>query len=133
MSNAELELAADVLASVDLGQYRRHADWLLSGDTGSSSIAIFRQMTGRKQDDYARAPWDAYDFGRCVRLLNIFPEWRLRLEEMRQHGLQWSTLVARWKDVETWYTEFLLDENWRKFHRRYDKLLKQQSDRKGVT
>lgn len=61
--------------------------WALSGDTGTSSEAICAHMTGntsKRRFGYG-PPSDASDRGRCIRLLELIPEWIPRLPEMMQH------------------------------------------------
>lgn len=61
------------------------ADWATGNDTGASSKALMRYMLGLKPSSWGFfAPSDADDRGRCVRLLNLFPEWLERLDEMAQ-------------------------------------------------
>lgn len=61
------------------------ADWATGSDTGASSKALMRYMLGLKPSSWGFfAPSDADDRGRCVRLLNLFPEWLERLDEMAQ-------------------------------------------------
>jgi len=78
--------------------------WLLSDDTGISSMAIVSQMTGFKTgqwgDDY---PTDGYDFGRCQRLLEKIPEFMVRIEEMAQSSPQWAVLVEHWHELTQLY------------------------------
>ena len=50
------------------------------------------------------APHDPDDFGRCHRLLQAFPEWRSRLDEMRAHP-GWGPLVDAWSELEALYAE----------------------------
>lgn len=61
--------------------------WALSGDTGVSSEAIAKHMTGNSP---ARMmpPSDRSDRGRCIRLLELIPEWIDRLPEMVQYDNQ---------------------------------------------
>lgn len=59
--------------------------WALSGDTGSSSEAIARHMTDGQQYRYGGPPSDSSDRGRCIRLLELIPEWIPRLPEMMQY------------------------------------------------
>lgn len=61
--------------------------WALSGDTGISSKAIMAHMTGSpKTDSFGMMPpSDASDRGRCIRLLELIPEWLPRLDEMKQY------------------------------------------------
>lgn len=61
--------------------------WALSDDTGISSQAIAKHMT------FGRAglmlpPSDRDDRGRCIRLLELIPEWIERLPEMVKYDQQ---------------------------------------------
>lgn len=58
--------------------------WALSGDTGISSEAIAKHMTGNTPGRMM-PPSDASDRGRCIRLLELIPEWIARLPEMVQY------------------------------------------------
>lgn len=61
--------------------------WALSGDTGISSEALAAHMTGNKANARwgMQPPSDAADRGRCIRLLELIPEWLPRLPEMKQY------------------------------------------------
>lgn len=61
--------------------------WALSGDTGISSESICAHMTGNPKNDHfgIQPPSDAADRGRCIRLLELIPEWIERLPEMKQY------------------------------------------------
>lgn len=63
--------------------------WALSGDTGISSEAIAKHMTGSSKDRMM-PPSDVDDRGRCIRLLELIPEWIDRLPEMVQYDKQQS-------------------------------------------
>lgn len=76
--------------------------WVTSGDTGMSSQAIWAHMVGVPQEeDLADFPRDPADLGRCVRLLDKVPAWRLRMHEMAAYGPEWAALVRRWDELET--------------------------------
>lgn len=64
--------------------------WALSSDTGISSEAIARHMLGFGPYDRIgfQPPSDSSDRGRCIRLLELIPEWIPRLNEMRQYDEQ---------------------------------------------
>lgn len=81
-------------------------DWLLSGDTGLSSEAIWRHMMGMAPDVEwgPRSPLDPSDFGRCHRLLQKFPEWRTRIGEMVKYPA-WNPLAAHWDELEQLFLE----------------------------
>lgn len=80
-------------------------DWLLSGDTGMSSKAIVTHMLGSVGDRALMLggigtrepgcdpPWDADDRGRCIRLLQRFPEWQSRLDELAELSEEWAEQV----------------------------------------
>lgn len=54
--------------------------WALHGSTGSSSKSIAQHMATALSD--GRPPSDADDRSRCIRLLELVPEWIARLPEM---------------------------------------------------
>jgi len=70
--------------------------WLLDGNVGMSSKAIYCHMTGREPEDGYWYPYDPDDLNRCLLLLDLIPEWRSRMPEMAVHCHQWAGLVADW-------------------------------------
>ena len=86
--------------------------WWSGLDVGASAVAIFAVLC----DDYWKyltvpdpswrplgsVPHDPADFGRCRRLLALFPEWRARLGEVAtaHPDTKWPALVARWTELE---------------------------------
>jgi len=92
--------------------------WLYGTDTGLSSRAIFAHMTGHVTANPASPsggfahPLDPDDFGRCFRLLEKFPEWRLRIREMASVSYEWSRLASEWDELERlWKLESLGDRS----------------------
>jgi hypothetical protein len=83
---------------------RRALLWLAGGDSGASSKAICHHMLGMKSD--GSFPWDPSDLGRCLRLLELFPEWKPRIREMARYSPHWAALVARWDEL----AEMMADE-----------------------
>lgn len=75
-------------------------DWLFTGEVGLSSERIARHMLGYQGEPYSY-PYDQWDFGRCVKLLNAIPELRERLSEMAAVSSQWAGLVAQWDEIES--------------------------------
>lgn len=61
--------------------------WALAGKTGTSSKAIASHMTGfaSEQPFGFMPPADASDRLRCIRLLELIPEWLPRLDEMKKY------------------------------------------------
>lgn len=83
---------------------KRAALWALGDDTGSSSKAIARHMLGGDDSGrHASYPSDGNDLGRCIRLLDAFPEWRARMPEMAEKSPAWAGLVAAWDELEAMY------------------------------
>lgn len=100
-------------------------DWLLSGDTGISSETIFRVMVGSTAPvawGKADIPYDPSDFGRCYRLLQLFPEWRNRLPEVANRFPDWEPFVKEWDSLTALYEEELA-EGTGKAPRLYEKML----------
>jgi hypothetical protein len=83
--------------------------WWKGVDTGTSSAAIFAVFCDSQWRklaiDYARdsIPHDAADLGRCLRLLEKFPEWNARLQEVAQAypKTTWPAIIAHWKTLTT--------------------------------
>lgn len=73
--------------------------WAAGDDTGVSSKAILKVMTGQKISDGWCYPHDSDDLGRCLRLLALIPEWRTRLSEMGAVGPEWRALVKHWDEL----------------------------------
>lgn len=79
-------------------------DWLMSDDTGTSSKTICAVITGSSMN-YPDVPHDPSDFGRCHRLLSLFPEWRPRLHEVAEKYPMWGPMVAAWDELTALYRE----------------------------
>jgi UTP:GlnB (protein PII) uridylyltransferase len=71
--------------------------WMAGYDTGMSSKAIAMHMSaGWCNGNY---PYDPADLGRCLRLLELFPEWKPRIAEMAQYGKVWAAYISRWDEI----------------------------------
>lgn len=77
----------------------RATNWLLGTDTGASSKALCAYMLNASKPPRHVYPSDGGDLGRCLRLLELIPEWKPRISEMAAHGPYWAALVARWSDL----------------------------------
>lgn len=79
----------------------RLAAWFVSGDTGISSKCIAAVMAGvpgeNIPDQYT--PSDPSDLGRCLRLLERFPEWKERLSEMGKLNENWAKILPHWNEA----------------------------------
>lgn len=82
----------------------RLSKWFFGHDTGLSSKAIAFFMMGTR-DVYFNYPHDVSDFGRCYRLLELIPEYRKRLWEMRGVNPEWTALIEHWEELEALWIE----------------------------
>ena len=85
-------------------------EWALGGDTGVSSLTIYSVMTGHRWAGWGcrdfDAPYDPADFGRCYRLLKLFPHWRPRLGEVAAACPRFAGIVREWNALcELWEKE----------------------------
>lgn len=84
---------------------QRSAEWIVRSDTGLSSKTIYAHMLGatpqksRWGGPDACYPRDPDDLGRCLRLLELIPEWKGRIAEMAVYGPYWAALVAQWEQL----------------------------------
>lgn len=84
-------------------------NWLLNGERGSSSEAIVSKMEHVPIFSHrANAhPIDPSDFNRCVKLLDCVPEYRRRLDEMRDVSPVWNELIEHWGELEQMLSDAL--------------------------
>lgn len=101
--------------------------WLHGFDTGTSSKTIFEVLSGRPVlgSWNASIPYDPDDFGRCFRLLEIFPEWKNRLPEVAKKYPAWTPLVEHWAELEALYIEELPKGRAPKLYERMKALIKE--------
>lgn len=88
--------------------------WLAGPDNGISSRTIYGAL--HSSGGYHRwpggevstsVPLDPGDFGRCYRLLKLFPAWRARLPEVAAMHPEWRGLVEAWDELTALYEEEL--------------------------
>lgn len=77
----------------------RPEEWIISRDTGISSKTIWAVMMGLEYHDPC-TPSDPEDFGRCFRLLQNFPQWKKRLNEVSAKHPKWKSLIENWNKLE---------------------------------
>lgn len=92
--------------------------WLEHGERGVSSETIFARLGKGNEHPLSECrfsyrhmtswshPLDPDDFKRCHKLLEIIPEWRSRLDELKTIGVPWPALVDNWDRL----TEMLLEQ-----------------------
>jgi len=81
-----------------MGSQAKIYRWMAGGDVGLSSKAIAMHMSAGWCD--GSYPHDPADLGRCLRLLNLFPEWKPRIKEMARYGDVWERYVTHWDEME---------------------------------
>ena len=87
-------------------------EWILGSDTGVSSKTIWAVMVGviiketqcGSENGYD-IPHDPDDFGRCYRLLKLFPEWKKRLKEIAKFLPKWRPMIREWRKMTVLYEE----------------------------
>lgn len=77
---------------------QRAAAWIAGHDTGVSSKTIWATMMGVKPR-WSSHPHDAADLGRCLRLLEVIPEWIPRMPEMRAVSREWAAILTHWDEL----------------------------------
>jgi len=83
--------------------YKALAKWAICGDTGISSMALARYLTGMTPDadkQWRDYPWDGGDMGRCICLIQQVPGLRPLLHNASGMGPEWARIVARWDELE---------------------------------
>lgn len=84
----------------------RVTKWLLTGDTGRSSMCmlanIYSPETTKELSSFESVvhPLDSGDFRRCYLLLEAVPEFREHLPTMRNVSPYWEVLVDHWDELE---------------------------------
>ena len=84
--------------------------WLASGERGMSSEALFSRLTGiamkRPRFDH---PWDVYDFGRCVMMLDACPSLAPHVADAADLSRTWAALISEWDGLVSMYR---MDDSW---------------------
>ena len=89
-------------------QLMRPEEWIIYGDTGTSSKTIWAVMMSVVTTENAEpfkwgefdVPRDPSDFNRCLCLLEAVPEWRGRLHEVAEIFPEWRPMVSQWDRME---------------------------------
>ena len=91
-------ILGEILSLIDeeKGVNKRATQWIVGGDTGCSSKTIWAVMMGVIQK-YSMTPSDNDDYGRCIRLLQLIPEWIDRLDEVTAQYPDWKEAIEHIK------------------------------------
>lgn len=82
---------------------KAYVEWANGDDSGTSSKTILAAITGYPFVQRGDVPHDPSDFGRCVRLLDRFPELRPELAKVVEKHPRWAPHVERWDEFEAMY------------------------------
>ena len=84
-------------------------EWVRSRDVGVSSGTIYAAASGQLSPYPAHfdVPHDPEDFGRCYRLLKLFPEMREHLAKTVYLCLKWKPFVDAWDELTSIYERAL--------------------------
>lgn len=78
--------------------------WLATGEVGVSSHAMAMAACGLPVRD-TLPPFDPSDLNRCLLLLRAVPEIREHMGAVAAVSSIWSSLVARWDEIEQCFLE----------------------------
>lgn len=79
-------------------------EWAIGRDAGISSLTIYQAITGNvSKDGRLDIPYDPDDFGRCYRLLKLFPAWREQLPKVIDICPKWRPFVEAWDELTAMY------------------------------
>ena len=84
--------------------------WLNSGKCGLSSHTMYLWFIDSKCSEcdvihQKSHPRDYDDFGRCIGLLEYVPEWKDRLDVLRQISPIWNQLIDNWTNLSNMYEQ----------------------------
>lgn len=104
---AAMKAFVDIHKTCKVGDFKEPATntpekWLNGRDTGTSSCTIYAVMMNRAMERYD-VPHDPQDFGRCYRMLKLFPEWIPRLGEVAARFSEWVPFVREWAKLTEMY------------------------------
>jgi len=100
-------------------------EWAHGRDSGTSSLTIYSAITGHPSPHGCfDVPHDPDDFGRCYRLLKLFPAWREKLAETINICKEWEPFVAAWDELTELYEEEMRNDVAPKLYKRLQALRK---------
>jgi len=95
--------------------------WALNGEHGISSMTMFNHFTRNIQVramklDHPKHPYDPDDFSRCYKLLKAVPQFKARINELKELSPEWANLVDNWDKLTEMYEENVRME-WKTYKR----------------
>lgn len=87
-------------------RWKEYSLWLLSDETGMSSLTLFRAGVGlRPSPGEDMSPADVHDFARCMRLVERFPEVKRGLVKLARTDSRWRTVKENWVELQEYALE----------------------------
>jgi hypothetical protein len=87
-------------------------EWRNGRDTGISSLTIYSVVTGfPSPHECYNPPRDPSDFGRCYRLLKLFPDWLKSMPAVADRYPAWKPFVREWEKLTTMYEKALATDD----------------------
>lgn len=84
---------------------KKIGEWLISGDTGSSSKFLCALFLGATPKE-VYWPLDTGDFGRCYRFLELLPkEYKRETLVRASRYIHWGALFLSWHELEELYLD----------------------------
>ena len=83
--------------------------WLNNGHRGMSSESMWHLFMDRPKEQRPSYPYDPDDFSRCYKLLEMVPEWKSRINELKTLSLPWSNLVDNWDELTRLYEDMVIN------------------------
>lgn len=101
------EFVPSTARAISVDEKKRALSWIAAGDQGPSSVIIWAVMMGLVDEDECNVfsptiagggtvPAGEVEFGKCVRLLELIPEWRQRLDDLARISPEWGPIIASW-------------------------------------
>jgi hypothetical protein len=79
--------------------------WIVNGRVGMSSRSIYCHMMGVENKRGWDYPLDPDDLNRCLLLLDLIPEWKVRMCEMSTRGKEWAGLAEKWAEISACFID----------------------------
>ena len=116
------------MSDIDNEVMLRLTGWLIGKDTGVSSetmVAIYMGHTESKSHFRFNTPWDAWDFGRCVRVVEQIPEIKEAFGKIGKLVPNFKNILENWDELLEVYQQELPND---KFPKLYKLLQKYRGD-----
>ena len=83
----------------------RYLKWTTSDDTGISSITLLCLLLDLPQPSHWGVPGDVSDFGRCYRMISLFPELKEKFPQLAESNPYWRPFIDCWEQMSRLYNE----------------------------